>query len=267
MSGETVEKRWGKAPVDPATWNLPALKLQRALAFMPLRPASGFRILDFGCGEGKLLKAMALRFPMIEFHGADIQAPKSVEGYTFHLITEKHYELDEGQFDRIFAMDVLEHVSDPRATVQWLSRLLKPGGKLIAFVPTEGEKLSPYWIFEMVLGRGLYKKTKDHIRGYRRRDVFAWLDGNLKLDAATFSYHFFGSLLDSAFFAACLIPALSRWWWKSNFYYHAQTKAPGLMSRLFKLANMICYWESTLFARVKWFSTGLHITATRPLNQ
>ncbi len=42
---------------------------------------------------------------------------------------------DPGQFDAVLALDVIEHISDDRAAVSALVRLLKPGGILLVTVP------------------------------------------------------------------------------------------------------------------------------------
>jgi SAM-dependent methyltransferase len=43
--------------------------------------------------------------------------------------------VEEGTFDTAIMVDVLEHIEDDEATLRTLFRLLKPGGKLLIFVP------------------------------------------------------------------------------------------------------------------------------------
>lgn len=51
-----------------------------------------------------------------------------------------HSHFDEGQFETVFAVEVLEHVVDPATAVKEIHRVLKPGGLFVLSTP---------YIFEM----------------------------------------------------------------------------------------------------------------------
>src|SRR5581483_11350475 len=44
-------------------------------------------------------------------------------------------EIAGRRFDAIVAVNVIEHVADDHGLVRWLAGLLKPGGKLVVYVP------------------------------------------------------------------------------------------------------------------------------------
>ena len=73
-------------------------------------------------------------------------------------------ELAERRFDAIVAVNVLEHVSDDRAAVATLAALLRPGGRLLVYVPACPFAFGP-------LDRGL-----DHRRRYTRGTLNEILD-------------------------------------------------------------------------------------------
>ena len=104
------------------------------------RPFEGLRLLDIGCGGGLLSEPMTrLGFAVT---GVDASA-KNIGVASAHAATlgldidyrcstaEALLAADEGPFDVILNMEVIEHVADPRAYLVDCSRLLKPGGVMI----------------------------------------------------------------------------------------------------------------------------------------
>ena len=88
------------------------------------------RLLDIGCGAGNLLEAA--RQNGWEAQGLDVvpSAVKHVRERGFEVF---HGELRQANFpaqhfDVITAAEIIEHLNDPRALVEEISRLLRPGG-------------------------------------------------------------------------------------------------------------------------------------------
>jgi SAM-dependent methyltransferase len=254
------EHRWGELAVDPAGHNLPALKIARILEALPPAPER-LRILDYGCGEGKLLRSLASH-RALEPYGADVQRPLRSNDYTFFHLPDEAAAIPRSSFDVVTSVDVLEHVPDLNATLDTISACLKPGGLFCGFVPTEGEPLSLYGVYRALLGRDLYARTKEHVVAYRRRQVLDALRARFEIVALSYSYHVVGGALDATFFALCRIPAVARWWWSSNTYYRPDAK-PSLASRAMESANALAYWEAVRLARTPQFSVGLHFTARK----
>jgi len=129
--------------IDPATTKYP-LRLARYLALAEflrseLEQKRALRLLDVGCGIGKLRRACP--HPGIEFMGIDVRL-SSLEvarqnGYAAVL----QANLNEGlpfapaSFDVLVCSHVLEHLPNPERLVQEVLRVLRPGGLFLAGVP------------------------------------------------------------------------------------------------------------------------------------
>ena len=98
----------------------------------------GKRILEIGCGEGLMLRGL---HDTNEIHQVDI-SPTLVEKaakYNPRARVGDALDLpyDEGQFDAVLLVAVLEHLPDPKAAVDQAHRVLKRGGKLLILLPND----------------------------------------------------------------------------------------------------------------------------------
>ncbi len=103
-------------------------------SFVDRRP----RILDVGCGTGGNLSLLS-QFGDAE--GVDVSPDaldfcreRGLENVTLGAAEELPYE--EGRFDLVTALDVIEHLDDDVAGLREIRRVLKPDGRLLIFVPT-----------------------------------------------------------------------------------------------------------------------------------
>lgn len=104
-------------------------------------------ILDFGCGDGWYTKWAGDNFPQHKLTGTDISAAmlesarKLNPGAVF-VKAETLNQIPERSFDLIYSFAVFAHIPDDELQVvfQKLSKLLRPGGRLITFdqVSTKG---------------------------------------------------------------------------------------------------------------------------------
>jgi len=109
---------------------------------LPLRFGS---VLDFGCGVGRLSRALATRFERV--HGIDISAPMIEQARRlvgaqhanceFTVSSERTLPFAPGTFDALMSNIVLQHMPSKlaRSYISEFVRVLKPGGVAIFQVP------------------------------------------------------------------------------------------------------------------------------------
>jgi SAM-dependent methyltransferase len=99
---------------------------------------SGCRILEIGCSSGQFM--LQLRQQGYEnVVGIDISEPAvrlcQESGLPATVMDAQRLDFPDGSFDLITASDVLEHLRDENEALQEWRRVLKPGGRLVVFVP------------------------------------------------------------------------------------------------------------------------------------
>ncbi|MCK4661179.1 MAG: class I SAM-dependent methyltransferase, partial [Phycisphaerae bacterium] len=101
-----------------------------------LRPAKPHeRLLDVGCGTGHWSRFFgSLDY---EVHGIDIApemlavAHTAVPGCAFDVADACDLPFEDGAFDVVASMALLEFISDPAAVVREMARCTRPGGSLL----------------------------------------------------------------------------------------------------------------------------------------
>lgn len=95
-------------------------------------PAPGRKLLDIGCGDGTfLLHARAAGWIVV---GTELN-PSIARSAGLEVRPEIASAAELGPFDCITLWHSLEHMRDPKMTIQSLSRILKPDGVLMIAVP------------------------------------------------------------------------------------------------------------------------------------
>jgi 2-polyprenyl-3-methyl-5-hydroxy-6-metoxy-1,4-benzoquinol methylase len=104
--------------------------------FLPhLKPTDA--VLDFGCGNGGMLRVMRPHVRTVE--GLEVNAAAAVMAReTGCMIYENLAALPaEPRYDIITSCHVLEHVRDVCSTLETLRRCLKPQGRFVALLPID----------------------------------------------------------------------------------------------------------------------------------
>ena len=117
--------------------------LQMVCRAMERRQISGECLVDVGCGAGNLYRHVRSRF----FHYVGVDAvryedfPEQAEFCGFDLDSGR-IPLPDGSADVVAAVEVIEHLENPRDFMRKLVRLAKPGGWVIVTTPNQLSLLS-----------------------------------------------------------------------------------------------------------------------------
>ncbi len=106
------------------------------LKVMP--PQKGERILDVGCGKGRLEKFLTAQEPGVDMVSSDVtsEAQAYIRG-TFVLCSMSDMPFPDSSFDKIFCQQVLSHFKDGGKGIEEAFRVLKKGGKLMVLTPNK----------------------------------------------------------------------------------------------------------------------------------
>jgi 2-polyprenyl-3-methyl-5-hydroxy-6-metoxy-1,4-benzoquinol methylase len=118
-------------------------RIYRTVADVLAARDAGGLLADVGCGSGDLWQALRGRFrscigvdavryaglpPDVEFHPADLDAAR--------------LPLPDASVDTAAAVEVIEHLENPRAFVRELARIVRPGGWVVVTTPNQLSALS-----------------------------------------------------------------------------------------------------------------------------
>jgi SAM-dependent methyltransferase len=106
-----------------------------------LVPADAVRLLDVGCGEGRLGARLKALLPGCKVFGVEREsaaaaiAAGNIDRVFVVDIEHEDPPLEAGSLDVLLYGDVLEHLIDPLAVLRRHRQLLRPGGVVLASVP------------------------------------------------------------------------------------------------------------------------------------
>lgn len=148
-------------------------------------------ILENGCGVGMYVEHLSpFGGPVIGLE-YDFERAAEARKNSPHIINAagEFVPLPPSTFDLILSHEVLEHVQDDQLAIQEMVRALKPGGRIVIFVPNRGypfETHGIYWngkysfgnkLFVNYLPRPLRNKLAPHVRVYSKSDLRKLFEG------------------------------------------------------------------------------------------
>jgi 2-polyprenyl-3-methyl-5-hydroxy-6-metoxy-1,4-benzoquinol methylase len=145
-------------------------------------------VLDVGCGEGVLTHEWAERLGDGPIVGIDLEDPKlrgewadrERPNLAFRAADATALPFADGEFDLAAAIEVLEHVPDPEATVAEMARAARR--HLLVSVPRE-----PVWR-ALNMARGAYVRslgnTPGHVNHWSKRGFVSLLSRHGKVEQA-----------------------------------------------------------------------------------
>ena len=152
-------------------------KLKEILKF-----THGPEVLDLGCGEGVITRALAgNKYSVTGVDGSGVKlavAAKRLEGFKVKLV-ESFFEkyIPRQSFNSIVMANILEHVSRPVSLLEKALNWLEKNGRIIATVPN-AESLNRRIGLKMGIIKRIYDLTdedlkKGHLRFYSLKTVSA----------------------------------------------------------------------------------------------
>jgi len=118
-----------RPPKVSARRGAPDVLLDGLASHLPVTaPPEGSRVLDVGCGDGKLLD----RLSALGWQTYGIEMSSTVAFLRHHRLDAPP---EDGSFDLVILHHVLEHVTEPLGLLQQLARSLRDGGVLFISVP------------------------------------------------------------------------------------------------------------------------------------
>ncbi len=157
----------------------------------------GLKVLDVGCGSGYLVGL--LQRDGYDAYGIDVSeeainlgTEKGIKN--LKVVPGERIEFPDNQFDRVLALDTIEHISDDHAAIKEIDRVLAPGGIAIVTVPAY------MWMW------GLQDEVAHHYRRYTLKSLLKLASSASGLQVKEKTY--FNTFL---FPPAALIRLFSRW--------------------------------------------------------
>ena len=111
---------------------------------LPERLEQGIRVLDVGCGKGRALLQLAVRYPRSEFVGYDISREAvdkaqaraealGLDNLSFECrdLTGFDKQVERGDFDLVTAFDAIHDQADPQAVLNGIQHSLRAGGTFL----------------------------------------------------------------------------------------------------------------------------------------
>lgn len=131
---------------------------------------SPLRVLDYGAGRGLHVPLWTTMFPSSELFLCDVSSvalQNCVETYPdltdrYKLIEDNRADFEDGVFDLIVSIEVMEHVTDISAYLSDIFRLLRPDGIFVFTTPC-ANRFSVEHMYGLLTG-----KIDPTAEGYRR---------------------------------------------------------------------------------------------------
>ncbi|MEK7464422.1 MAG: methyltransferase domain-containing protein [Patescibacteria group bacterium] len=180
MTKSFYERYWDR---DDKQGQLSDFQLKWPILQKLIPKEKSIAILDFGCGNGFILREMMKINPDARYVGVDVsrvaiaEARQVLPNLDFHEIEDgAPVPLKDSSVDFIFSSEVIEHIYDTENAVREWSRILKPGGKVLLTTPYHGflkNLLITIFGFDKH-----FNPTGPHVRFFSKKTLFNLLEKN-----------------------------------------------------------------------------------------
>jgi SAM-dependent methyltransferase len=147
--------------------------------FLLARVRAGDRVLDLGCGDGAFTAALAragARPVGVEVAAEPLRRARARDpSLELHLVSGP-LPFAPGEFDVVWAGEVIEHVADGTGLLDQVRRVLRPDGRLLITTPDH-----PPWLrWRLGLSRRAFERhfdpRLDHVRFFTVRTLTLLLE-------------------------------------------------------------------------------------------
>ena len=134
------------------------------IAFESLGLKPGYKILDIGCGSGIWLDRLRQQFGVdgvgvdISTHSLKDAVHASAEEIVFIGGDIPDLPFQNGSFDAVYSLDVLEHVVEQDRCLREMVRVLKPGGRLLLWTLNHKQRYTWNWWLARI-GVDIYERV------------------------------------------------------------------------------------------------------------
>jgi len=170
-----------------------AAHVRRELVTSYLRPRSGDKLLDIGCGTGDLLTEL----PDVTYVGFDLSSAYVAaarrrfggRGRFFTGSVDTVEPRDLGQFDLVLTLGVLHHLNDTQAkrTLALARGVLRKGGRLVTIDPVLSRDQSRIARFLVSRDRGRNVRSPNEYLDLAQT-VFPWVESHQRHDLLRMPY-------------------------------------------------------------------------------
>jgi ubiquinone/menaquinone biosynthesis C-methylase UbiE len=172
------ENYWGGNVGYLGDFNLKWPKLKKLI---PLE--DNITIIDFGCGNGKILEEIKKINFKARLIGLDVsetaleQARKNLPEIKFYKINDgEKIPLKSENADFIFSSEVIEHIYDTENAFSEMARILRPGGKILLTTPYHG--LIKNLLITIFAFNKHFNPISPHIRFFTKKTLLELLNKN-----------------------------------------------------------------------------------------
>ncbi len=213
------------------------------------------RVLDVGCGSAMYFHELladtlspsnivGIDFSRAALNLAKTNISKEDQFITLSQADARVLPFDDNTFQVILAFEVLEHIWEDDQVVKEFYRVLKPGGYLVASMPSSKHfPLGPIWLEFLIEGKIALDEKVGHVRRY---------DKNMLLNLFRMSGFNVKNILPYFHFVAAYIKFLN-----DNILLKSNVRHNWLYQKLFfPLALGFCQLETALFSGI-YYSYGI----------
>lgn len=245
------------------------------------------KILDIGCGGGRIAETLPYYYPKASIYGCDISssAITYAKKYGSRKVAYAHMKSKrlpyrDNFFDVCICLDVLEHIPDTNYFLNEVKRILKKNGKFFVIVPCEGEPFTYTWWFQKIgIGQNLTLRYFGHIHPeFTHSYVIALLRKHgFSIHSVRYSEHIFYQLLHVCLFYGpklllekILGKKMAHEYDTSSLIHSPKKKIVLLMMvrnmwfRFFEfMMNYPMSWETIICSNIPFGAWKLHFVATQ----